>query len=229
VATARVVIEKSRELAAERLEVAPADIEFSAGRFTVAGTDLAVSLEELIETSARAGPHPLDSRAGVAGTQAFPSGAHVAEVEIDPETGATELLNYVAVDDCGRVINHVLVEGQIHGGIMQGYGQVFGEHCVYDLSGQLVTGSFMDYYMPRADAGPHPQVIDHSVPSPNNLLGAKGVGEAGTTGALPTLANAVLNALRATGVRSLDLPYTPFRVWAAIAEARDAQRRQNVA
>lgn len=219
VATARRVLEKGKDLAARQLEVSPKDIEFSSGRFTVAGTDMSVGLDELILAHARPGEHPLDSTGNVASHQSFPSGAHVAEVEIDPETGTTQVVSYVAVDDCGRVINHMLVEGQIHGGVMQAYGQVFGEHCIYDTSGQLVTGSFMDYYMPRADAALPMQVIDRPVPSPNNLLGAKGIGEAGTTGALPTLANAVLNALRPAGVRSLDLPYTPFRVWTALAEA----------
>jgi carbon-monoxide dehydrogenase large subunit len=152
--------------------------------------------------------------------RAFPGGAHVAEVEIDPETGAVTIVRYIAVDDCGRILNPVLLEGQLHGGIIQGMGQVLGEHCVYDAAGQLLTGSFMDYTMPRAGIAPDIRLYDHSVPSPNNPLGVKGAGEAGTTGALPALALAVLDALHPLGIRHLDLPYTPARVWNAIRSAR---------
>jgi len=125
------------------------------------------------------------------------------------------------VDDCGRVINHTLLEGQIHGGIVQGLGQAFGEHVVYEReSGQLLTGTFMDYYMPRADAAPGFELHDHSLLSPNNPLGVKGAGEAGTTGAVPTIANAVIDALRPLGINTLDFPFSPGRVWAAIAAKR---------
>jgi carbon-monoxide dehydrogenase large subunit len=128
----------------------------------------------------------------------------------------------VAVDDSGRVLNPTLVEGQLHGGIVQGIGQALAEHCVYDASGQLLTGTFMDYAMPRADVMREVKLYDHSVPSPSNPLGAKGAGEAGTTGALPAVANAVLDALRPLGIRHLDFPYSPSRVWRALAEARPA-------
>ncbi|HYL22900.1 MAG TPA: molybdopterin cofactor-binding domain-containing protein, partial [Burkholderiales bacterium] len=141
---------------------------------------------------------------------------HVAEVEIDPDTGVIDIVNYVAVDDCGRVINHVLLEGQTFGGIVQGIGQVLMEHCVYDENGQLLTGSFMDYAMPRPDIIISAQLYEHCIPSPTNLLGAKGAGEAGTTGAIPTLANAVIDALRPLGIHQLDFPYSPARIWQAI-------------
>ncbi len=130
----------------------------------------------------------------------FPSGAHVAEVEIDRETGSVEVVDYTAVDDIGNVINHVLADGQLHGGVMQGAGQAFGENCLYDEeNGQLVAGSFMDYVMPRADLIRKIAAVNQVVPAPGNALGAKGAGEAGTTGAAPACMNAVVNALRAVG------------------------------
>jgi aerobic carbon-monoxide dehydrogenase large subunit len=133
-----------------------------------------------------------------------------------------ELARYVAVDDCGRVLNHVLVEGQVHGGIVQGLGQALCEHVRYDESGQVLTGSFMDYAMPRADLLPGVELHDHSIPSPSNPLGVKGAGEAGTTGSVPALANAVIDALRPLGIHHLDFPYSPDRVWQAIARAKPA-------
>ena len=217
---AREVIRKGMDLAANELEVAAPDIEFERGRYRVKGTDLAVTLEAIVKKYAGTSPHPLDSMGALATPRAFPGGAHVAEVEVDPETGVTTILRYTAVDDCGRVLNPVLLEGQLHGGIIQGMGQVMGEHCVYDGAGQLLTGSFMDYTMPRAGIAPDIRLFDHSVPSPSNPLGVKGAGEAGTTGALPALALAVLDALAPLGVKHLDLPYTPARVWNAIRSAR---------
>jgi carbon-monoxide dehydrogenase large subunit len=218
---AREVVRKGMELAAQALEAAVPDIDFANGRYRVKGTDLSISLAELAAKHAGSTPHPLDSLSEIPALRAFPGGAHVAEVEIDPDTGTLEILRYVAVDDCGRVINHVLLEGQLHGGIMQGLGQVLGEHCVYDASsGQLVTGTFMDYTMPRADAIADVRLFDRSVPSPTNPLGAKGVGEAGTTGAVPTLTHAVLDALHPLGIDELDTPFTPDRLWRAIHVAR---------
>jgi carbon-monoxide dehydrogenase large subunit len=127
------------------------------------------------------------------------------------------VVRYIAVDDCGRVLNHVLLDGQLHGGIVQGLGQALAEHCVYDSeSGQLLTGSFMDYAMPRPGVLTHVELYDHSVPSPSNPLGVKGAGEAGTTGALPTVANAVIDALRPLGIHHLDFPFSPARVWQAM-------------
>ena len=138
------------------------------------------------------------------------------EVEIDRDTGEVEVLRYVAVDDCGRVLNHVLLDGQLHGGIVQGLGQALAEHCIYDAaSGQLLTGSFMDYAMPRSDILKRVELYDHSVLSPSNPLGVKGAGEAGTTGALPAVANAVIDALRPLGIHRLDFPFSPARVWSA--------------
>ena len=215
VTTARVVVKKGLELAAKAMEVAPADVEFSAGQYRVKGTDLSISFQEI----ARRHKSELDSLDSVPGPLSYPGGAHVAEVEIDPDTGVIDIASYVAVDDCGRVINHTLLEGQTFGGIVQGVGQVLVEHCVYDENGQLLTGSFMDYAMPKADILRGAKLYDHLVPSPTNLLGAKGAGEAGTTCAIPTLANAVIDALRPLGIHHLDFPYSPARIWTAIAKA----------
>ncbi len=211
------IIRKATLLAGDVLEADPADIEFVDGRFVVKGTDRAVTMTEIIRRHAGMTPHKLDTTSELQLARAYPSGAHVAEVEIDPTTGDIDVLSYVAVDDIGRVINTVLVAGQIQGGVVQGAGQVFGEQCVYDpSSGQLQTGSFMDYTMPRAGLIPGVRIKDASVPSPNNPLGAKGVGESGTVGAAPTLMNAVLNALRGAGVEQFDMPANPHRVWAAL-------------
>jgi carbon-monoxide dehydrogenase large subunit len=215
--TAQEVVRKGKDLAARHLEADAQDIDFIDGKYAVRGTDLSVALYQL----SRDNPGALDTTAGFPAHRTFPSGAHIAEVELDPETGTVTLLDYVAVDDCGRVLNHTLVEGQVHGGIVQGLGQVLTEQCLYDAdSGQLMTGSFMDYAMPRADDLGPLRLFDHSVPSPSNPLGVKGVGEAGTTGSVPTLANAVLDALRSHGIDKLDLPFTPSRIWNAIEAAR---------
>ena len=211
---AREVVRKGLELAAKDLEVAGADVEFSEGRYRVKGTDLELSFEEV----ARRHRSALDTVSSIPAPLSFPAGAHVVEVEIDRETGAVEVARYVAVDDCGNVINHVLMEGQLHGGIAQGIGQVLAEHCVYEEgSAQLLTGTFMDYAMPRASDQPRELALhDHPVPSPSNPLGAKGAGEAGTTGAIPAVANAVIDALRPFGIHHLDFPYTSARIWSAL-------------
>jgi len=183
----------------------------------VKGTDLTVSFKQVLKRHGSA----LDSNGETPNPRSFPGGVHIAEVEVDAQTGAIEILRYVAVDDCGRIINHTLLEGQIHGGIVQGLGQVLGEHVIFDRqSGQLLTGTFMDYYMPRADDQPDFELHDHSIPSPNNPLGVKGAGEAGTTGAVPTLANAVIDALRPLGLHHLDFPFTPSRIWSAISQVK---------
>ncbi|MDE2229795.1 MAG: xanthine dehydrogenase family protein molybdopterin-binding subunit [Alphaproteobacteria bacterium] len=214
------VIRKGLTLAAEALECAAADLEFRDGRYVVKGTDRAVTLAEIVDRHKGAAPHPLDTIAEQPAQRAFPSGAHVAEIEIDAETGAVAVLRYTAVDDVGVLINRVLAEGQIHGAVMQGAGQVFGERCIYDpTTGQLVTGSFMDYVMPHADLVGAFSIAEHSVPSPNNALGAKGIGEAGTIGSLPACMNAVLDALRRAGVTQFDMPATPGRIWEAIRKA----------
>ena len=215
-ATAQDVVKKGVDFAAKDLEVAPHDIEFKDGHYRVKGTDLSVSFAEV----ARRYRSQLDTQGGIPTPVAFPGGAHVCEVEIDPDTGVVEVLSYVAVDDCGRVMNHTLVEGQLHGGIVQGIGQALAEHVVYDNSVQLLSGTFMHYTMPRSDMITDFSLYDHPVPSPTNPLGVKGTGEAGTTGAIPAAANAVIDALRPLGIHHLDFPYSPARVWAAISSRR---------
>ena len=220
------VIRKGRELASEHLEVSIDDLVFHEGTYGVKGTDRSIGLATLVELHAQTTPHPLNSLGEQPISRNFPSGVHVSEVEIDPQTGATEVVAYLAVDDIGTVLNSVLAKGQLVGGITQGAGQVFGEHCIYDEeSGQLLTGSFMDYFMPRADLMPAPSVTNQPTKSPANRLGAKGVGEAGTIGATPCLMNAIVDALRHAGVEQFDMPATPPRVWAALRAAR--QKNQN--
>jgi carbon-monoxide dehydrogenase large subunit len=217
-ATAQEVIKKGLDLAAKELEASPGDVEFHEGAYRIKGTDRSIPFREIAR---RYGPE-LDSRGSIPTPTAFPGGAHVAEIEIDRETGEVDVLRYVAVDDSGRVLNHVLLDGQLHGGIVQGLGQALAEHCIYDeSSGQLLTGSFMDYAMPRTDIVPKMELYDHSVPSPTNPLGVKGAGEAGTTGALPAVANAVIDALRPLGIHHLDFPLSPARVWQALQNAKD--------
>jgi carbon-monoxide dehydrogenase large subunit len=213
---AREVVKKGLALAAEELEAAVADIEFDAGAYRIKGTDRSVSMEAL----ARKHPQKLTTKFESKFGATFPNGCHVAEVEIDPETGESEIASYVACDDAGNIVNHQIVEGQVQGGLTQGAGQVFQELAVYDPeSGQLLTGSFMDYSMPRAVLVNNVKLVEHPVPTALNPLGAKGVGEAGVTGSLPALMNAVLDALRQAGVREFDMPATPQRVWRALQEA----------
>jgi carbon-monoxide dehydrogenase large subunit len=212
---AQAVVQKGLALASDHLEADPADIEFAGGVYRIAGTDRVVTLLDL----ARAGDgsaSPLDTTSSLPAARAFPSGAHVAEVEIDPDTGMVELQNYVAVDDCGVVLNQTLLQGQILGGMLQGLGQVLGEICLYDSDGQIQTASFMDYVMPHADLLKRFSLHELPVPSPNNPLGVKGAGEAGTTGALPATMNAILDALRPAGVTHLDMPASAQRVWRAL-------------
>ncbi len=215
VLAAREVVEKGLALASERLEAAAADIAFADGAYRIAGTDRVVTLLDLARAG-DGGASPLDTISSLPAGRAYPSGAHVAEVEIDPETGMVEIQNYVAVDDCGVVLNHTLLEGQILGGMLQGLGQVLGELCVYDADGQIQTASFMDYAMPHADMLKRFSLADLPVSSPNNPLGVKGAGEAGTTGALPTAMNAILDALRPAGVTHLDMPASAQNVWRAL-------------
>jgi carbon-monoxide dehydrogenase large subunit len=222
------VIENGRALAGHVLEAALADIGFAAGRFRIAGTDREIGLLELAgKVGAAALPTDLPQSLDVAlvaegPPSAFPNGCHVAEVEVDPETGAVELQSYVAVDDFGTLVNPMLAEGQVHGGVAQGIGQALLEQAVYDAGGQLLTGSLMDYALPRADGVPPIEVGFHPVPATTNPLGVKGCGEAGVTGALPAVMNAVLDALAERGVTRLDMPATPARVWAALRTARAA-------
>ena len=212
---AGVVVRKGLKLASEALEAAEADIAYADGEYRIAGTDRAIGLSDL----ARRNPGALDSTAELPAPRAFPSGAHVAEVEIDPETGMTELVRYVSIDDCGAVVNQTLLEGQIWGGLLQGLGQVFGELGVYGEDGQLLSGSFMDYAMPHADLARRVTIQLVMQPSPTNQLGVKGVGEAGTVGSLPTTMNAILDALRPAGVTHLDMPASAQRVWQALQRA----------
>ena len=220
------VIEKGRQIAAHLLEAAKVDIEFSAGRFSIAGTDRGIGILELAAKlrDGLALPAEMPNSLSVAhihkgAPSSFPNGCHVAEVEIDPETGVTEVVRYSMVNDFGVVINPLLVEGQAHGGIVQGFGQALMERVVYDADGQILTGSFMDYCLPRAGDAPFFAFGSHSVPSRTNLLGAKGCGEAGCAGALPSVMNAIVDALSEFGIRHIDMPATPEAIWSAIAAA----------
>jgi carbon-monoxide dehydrogenase large subunit len=217
------LIELARPHAAARLKSDPARLRYAKGKFHAGSRS--VGFVELARALAGPQPHPLDTTAeGTYGTS-YPNGCHIAEVEIDPDTGVASIERYTAVDDLGNVINHALVEGQVQGGVVQGAGQVFGEQAVYDSdNGQLLTGSFMDYVMPRAGLLRDIDVHDHPVPTPTNALGAKGVGESGCSGSLPALVNATVDALRPLGIRHLDMPFTPARLWAAI-QAAHAQGR----
>jgi aerobic carbon-monoxide dehydrogenase large subunit len=223
------VIEAGRQIAAHVLEAAAADIEFRRGRFVISGTDRSVGLMELA-TRIHAGlslPPELPQSLDVADIydgppSAFPNGCHIAEVEVDPESGVVEVAKYTFVNDFGVVINPLLVDGQAHGGIVQGIGQALLEHTVYDDDGQLLTGSYMDYAMPRAEDAPFFVHASHPVPAKTNPLGAKGCGEAGCAGALPSVMNALIDALSEFGIGHIDMPATPERVWRAIRDARVA-------
>ena len=220
-AASEIVIEKAKQLAADALEAPASDLEFKNGTFTIVGTDRTISMTNIIERNVSDRPHPLDTVAERPISRAFPSGVHAVEVEIDPDTGTVDVVRYTVVDDIGYVINQTLADGQIFGGVVQGAGQVFGENCQYDLNdGQLLTGSFMDYCMPRAHLIRGITMVNHNIASPNNPLGAKGAGETGTTGALPACMNAVIDALRPLGIQHFDMPVTPSRIWSAIAAAK---------
>jgi len=212
----REVVRKGHELAADTLEAAAQDIEFRDGAYQVKGTDIKIKLTDLAAKHKGA----LDTVGEMTASLCFPGGSHICEVELDPDTGVIEIMNYVAVDDCGNLIDHTMVEGQLYGGILQGIGQVMGEKAIYDDDGQLLTGSFMDYFMPRADLLKRIELVDYPVPTPTNILGAKGVGETGSTGALTTTYSAVMDAMRQVGVAQMDMPFTPGRVWQAIQDAK---------
>jgi len=216
------IVKKGMALAAEELESAQADLEFSSGHYRIKGTDRSIKIAAL----AKKFPGKLDldykDRPKVPST--YPNGCHIAEVEIDPETGETEIVSYLACDDAGNIINHQIVEGQMQGGVTQGAGHIFGEQAVYDPdTAQLLSGSFMDYAMPRAGLVGGLRVIDHAVPTATNPLGAKGVGEGGVTGSMPCLMNAVMDALRQAGVKRFDMPASPQRVWAALRAAKEGK------
>jgi carbon-monoxide dehydrogenase large subunit len=222
------IIEKGKEAASHVLEAAPADIEFQKGRFVIAGTDRAISIMELAQTLRNGGatlppgaPQSLDVThiSDGPGAPTFPNGCHVAEVEVDSDTGVVEVVKYACVNDFGIVVNPLVVAGQLHGGVVQGIGQALMEMTVYDDDGQLLTGSFLDYAMPRAMDAPPFVLADHPVPAKTNPLGVKGCGEAGCAGALTSVMNAVMNALAERGVRHVDMPLTPFRIWQALHNA----------
>jgi carbon-monoxide dehydrogenase large subunit len=220
------VIEKGAEIAAHMMEAAVDDIEFSEGTFTVAGTDRSVRLGDVVKTAFNPAALPdgvepgLVTQAAYKGEVAsYPNGCHACEVEIDPETGTVEILSYVVVDDFGTVLNPLLVKGQVHGGVAQGAGQILLEDARYDESGQLLNASFMDYGMPRADDLSSFEVLPNPVPTKTNPLGVKGVGEAGTVGAMPAVMNAIMDAIGPLGIRDFDMPASPARVWKAIRDA----------
>jgi len=213
-------VETALPLAAEALEAADADIVFGKGEFTVTGTDKGIGIFDL--AGRQPGGQIAIKATHTVQNSSWPNGCHVAEVEIDPDTGITEIKRYTTLDDVGNAINSMIVEGQLHGGIAQGTGQALHEICRYDAeSGQLVTGSFMDYQMPRAADFPSFDInIDQSVPCTTNILGVKGCGESGTVASTPTIINAIVNALAPLGVKDITMPATPFAVWQAIQAAR---------
>jgi carbon-monoxide dehydrogenase large subunit len=223
------VVAKGRLAAAHLLEAAEGDIEFANGRFTIAGTDRGIDIMELSRRLREARmPEGLPTSLSVEHSSkevpsTYPNGCHVAEIEIDPDTGVVHVVTYTGVNDFGTIINPMLVAGQMHGGVAQGIGQALMEQVSYDASGQPITGSFMDYAMPRAGDIPPMSVGDHPSPAKSNPLGTKGCGEAGCAGSLATLVNAVIDALSEFGVAKIDMPLTPERVWRVIDDARKAK------
>ena len=209
------LIETGKALAALELKLEPSQIEYANGEFRSGESRRSIKLAELAKSktvSVKA-----DGKFG----STFPNGCHIVEVEVDPDTGATAIVSYCAVDDVGNVVHHAIVEGQLHGGVMQGAGQVFGEHVVYDReSGQPLAASFMDYVMPRAGLIREIRDEEHSTPSKVSPLGVKGVGESGCTASIPVLVAAVIDALRPLGITHLDMPLTPSKLWHAMQNAR---------
>jgi carbon-monoxide dehydrogenase large subunit len=224
------IVAKGKRIAAHLMEAAEPDVEFSGGKFKVTGTDRSVTLKDVAKAAYDPAKLPKGLEPGLneSGTfspenHTFPNGCHVCEVEIDPDTGTVDVVRYAVVDDVGTVINPLTLKGQIHGGVVQGLSQILFERIEYDPeSGQLLTGSFMDYCIPRADDVCAMEVGSNPVPTKLNPLGVKGAGEAGTVGALPAVMNAIMDALAPLGVRELDMPATSDRVWRAIREARGA-------
>lgn len=229
--TADIIIEKGKLISAHVLEASADDIEFDDGVFQVAGTDHQIGISDVARTAYRIGALPPGMEPGLGALRThippastYPNGCHVCEVEIDPDTGLLDVVSYHVVDDVGRAINPPLVLGQVHGAVSQGMGQIVWEQIVYDSeSGQLLTGSFMDYCMPRADDVPAMEIAHNNVPTTANPMGVKGVGEAGAVGALPAVFSAVIDAMSTRGVKDFDMPATPQRIWRALqnAEARE--------
>ena len=230
VTTSEALIENGKKMAANLLEAAEVDIEFQSGAFRITGTDRTASLAAVAQASFDDSLRPEDVKPGLEtllekepGAATFPNGCHVCEVEVDPETGVVAIIKHTIQDDIGRILNPMTLKGQIIGGAIQGIGQALCEEAVYDGSGQLVTGSFMDYSMPRADTSAEIDFAYTEVPSPNNRLGVKGAGEAGTIGSTPAVVNAVIDALAPLGITEMDMPLTPLKVWQAIQDAGGVQ------
>jgi carbon-monoxide dehydrogenase large subunit len=229
VESSAMVVAKGKQAAAHLMEASEADIEFAGGRFSIAGTDRNIDIMELArrmrdEKMPQDVPSSLDVDHNTTETPStFPNGCHVSEVEIDPETGVIQIVRYTGVNDFGTVVNPMLVAGQLHGGVAQGIGQALMEEVNYDSDGQPITGSFMDYAMPRAEDIPSMAVGDHPSPTKSNPLGTKGCGEAGCAGSLATVVNAVIDALSEHGITEIDMPMTPEKIWRAIHDAKQAK------
>jgi carbon-monoxide dehydrogenase large subunit len=226
------ILDQGKKIASHVLEAAVADIEFNDGVFSVGGTDRNIGLFDIARAAEEDASLPEDLQGPLNGAAqimkllpAFPNGCHICEVEIDGETGGVEIAAYAGIDDVGRVISPMIVDGQTHGGIAQGVGQALLEDCTYDDAGQLIAGSFMDYSMPRADHFPDFKLENNEVPASNNPLGVKGAGEGGTTGAPPAVINAIVDALSGFGVRHIDMPATPERIWRAIVRGQETEDR----
>jgi carbon-monoxide dehydrogenase large subunit len=216
---ADVMLAKGKKVASSALEASESDIQYRNGGFEVVGTDRKISLFETAKRAKDMG-ESLDTKDKAETPLTFPNGCHVAEVEIDPETGIVQIVRYTGVNDFGTIVNPMLVAGQLHGGVAQGIGQALMECVSYDSNGQPITGSFMDYAMPRAEDIPLMAVGDHPVPAKSNPLGTKGCGEAGCAGSISTIVNAVVDALSEFGIAHIDMPLTPERVWRAIQDAK---------
>ena len=223
-------IAKATTIAAHLLEAAEADLVFEEGVFTVAGTDRSKTIIEVAKAAFSASAIPAEIEPGLNEIGTFtpqywnwPTGVQICELEIDPDTGTTNIVNFVCVDDVGTVVNPMLLKAQMHGGIIQGVGQALMEDIVYDETGQLISGSLMDYCVPRADGMCFMEIISAPVPTASNLIGAKGGGESGPTGALPATINAVVDALKPLDVAHIDMPATPHRIWQTIEKAKAAQ------
>ena len=228
------VIAKGKQIAEHLMEASAADIEFRDGKFTLPGTDKQVPFAQVALAAYVPHNYPLDKLEPGLNESAFydptnftfPAGSHICEVEVDPDTGATKIVNFTAVDDFGNIINPMIVEGQVHGGLAQGIGQALLEGCVYDrASGQLLTGTLMDYALPRADDLPSFRVGTEVTACTHNPLGVKGCGEAGAIGAPAAVINAIVDALAPLGVTDIEMPATPQRVWQAIRDAKNGKEK----